>query len=135
MITIQELKNIQNDSAGIRYMTANPLTSEQTTVKVGDELENSFDWEDGISVIESDGVSALNLGLLSHLDLDDDEDAQEALNTINERLERLRMYMAEDGGKGQIVILSHGSSSYEGNDLDERVICGNPEVLHIVKAA
>ena len=130
-ITIEELKNIQNDAAGIRYMTANPLTGEQPPVKVGDELENSFDWEDGVSLRESDGVSALNIGEIIHLDLDDEEDTHEALNIINERLDRLKMYMAEDGGKGQIVILSHGTSSYDGNDLDETVICGNTEVLYI----
>lgn len=130
-ITIQELKAIQNDLYGIRYMTANPITSEQPTVNVGDELENSFDWEDGHSINESDGVSALNIGEIIHLDLDDEEEAQEALNLINAHLDRLKMYMAEDGGKGQVVICGSGYHSYEGNDLDETVICGNPEVLYI----
>ena len=64
-------------------------------------------------------------------DLDDEEEAQEALNLINAHLDRLKMYMAEDGGKGQVVICGSGYHSYEGNDLDETVICGNPEVLYI----
>lgn len=135
MITIQELKEIQNDLYGIRYMTANPITGEQPTVKVGDEIENSFDWEDGISLNESDGVSALNIGEIIHLDLDDEQEAHEALNLINARLDRLKMYKAQDGGKGQVVICGSGYHSYEGNDLDETVISGNPEVLYIFQAA
>ena len=135
MITIQELKEIQNDLYGIRYMTANPITGEQLTVKVGDEIENSFDWEDGISLNESDGVSALNIGEIIHLDLDDEQEAHEALNLINARLDRLKMYKAQDGGKGQVVICGSGYHSYEGNDLDETVISGNPEVLYIFQAA
>ena len=135
MITIQELKEIQNDLHGIRYMTANPVTGKQQALKVGDQLENSFDWEDGNSLHESDGVSALNIGEISHFDLDDEEDAQEALKLINERLDRLAMYKAQDGGNGQVVICGAGYHSYEGNDLDETVICGNPEILYIFKAA
>ena len=129
-ITIEDLKNIK-DFCGIRYMTANPITGEQQNVKIGDILENSFDWEDGNPIDESDGVSALNIGEITHLDLDDSDEAEEALNLINDRLDRLKMYKAEDGGNGQVVICGSGYYSYEGNDLDEIVICGNPEVLYV----
>lgn len=101
---------------GVRAMTANPLTGERVTVEAGDDLENSHDWIDGEATDEQiDGVCTVALQWDSFWDEDDADD-------ITAEIERVMAIIADYNDDNCQVVLVSGDSSYEGNDVDERVI-------------
>ena len=89
---------------GLRVMT------NDVKVKVGELLDNSFEWVDGDPTDnELDGTCALTLKY-------DGYEVNE--NWLNKMLDNAKDYITNDE---QLVIIG-GSDSYEGNDLNEIVI-------------
>lgn len=100
------IENSGLDKIGLRVMTNGE------TVSVGDYLNNSFTWDDGITTDEQlEGTCALDL------EFDGWEVSEDRLN---EMLALSEFYQSGDS-KWQVVIVG-GDESYEGNDDSEVVI-------------
>ena len=108
-MNIEQLNEIIEESGfnkiGLRVMTGDKV------VAVGEQLENSFVWDDGVCTSdELEGTCALDLEF-------DGWEIEES--RLNEMLEIAKGYL--QSGNEQIVIVG-GNDGYEGNDHHEVVI-------------
>tara|TARA_R110002126_G_scaffold1757_4_gene10569 strand:- start:2633 stop:4234 length:1602 start_codon:yes stop_codon:yes gene_type:complete len=104
------------DSFGVRIMSENPTTGEKTFSKVGDSINNSFDFEDGLSTgKELDGVSTIGIDY-------DGFDVTDIEGSLNELTPYLKT--------GDEAVLVGGVGSREGNDIGESII-SSPRVIHV----
>ena len=91
---------------GLRVMTGGKV------VKVGDDLDNSFDWVDGcITSEEIDGTCALDLGW-DGWEIDE--------GWLSEMLTEAKAYNMLNDNE-QLVVIG-GREGFEGNDVNEIVI-------------
>lgn len=104
---------------GLRVMTDNPVTGKTYKLKKGDYLEDSFDWGDsfGDETFRLEGTSTIGL----NYDGFDVEDLKSNLKEI----------IAYRPDETQDIVLVGGRSSYEGNDIGEKIIVDGEVLLNI----
>lgn len=84
------------DVIGIRGMTDNPVTGEAVRVTVGEELENSYHWDDGIALDEQvDGVCAISVQTCEY-------DIEVDLESLESAIELVKRTYGDD----QIVVVA-----------------------------
>lgn len=114
------IKKHQNkiDTFGLRAMTESPVNG-QVAVKIGDQLENSYDWMDGESTdTELDGTCAVGISWTF-----DDE--------LTSKIEKALSIVDQYHWQNQVVLVGGEFSDY-GNDEIE-IIIRNAKVLAIIE--
>jgi hypothetical protein len=119
----QEIKNILKENRnqycyfGVRAMTVNPVTEEREVAVVGEQIADSYHWEDGESTGESaGGVCALAI------DADDDK------AKIEDIIQNIMYYVAD--GCEQVVLIGSMRREY-GMDPDEIILSSNDTILAV----